>query len=534
MARAMDFMKALRVAPEKIKRGDPRYAFLIRRDFNKRFAANPDYVRLVGSTEDVVDAVQEAVNSSLRLAVRSGGHCLEGFVADPAVRVIIDMSLMSGVSYDPEMGAFAVEAGTTLGEVYRRLFLGWGVMIPAGESPDLGAGGHVLGGAFGFLCRQHGLAADHLYGVELVVVDQTGTARSVVATREHSDPNRELWWAHTGGGGGNFGVVTRYWFRSPATSGTDPAALLPRAPDSIHVCRVSWNWDNMNRRDFTRLLRNFGDWCERNSDSDSRYAELCSTLYLMRRQSGKLELKALSTAGPDAERLLDEHLAAVTDGVGAPYTNHVESLSWLAFALNPFPELFKPVSGGALFKGKDAFLRRRFTDRQMDVAYDYLTRADHDVPGGMLGLVTYGGRVNSVAPDATASAQRDSILASSYSAGWGDPQDEPRSLAWVRAFYREMFADSGGVPAPGEVCDGAMINHPDVDLADPELNTSGIPWHTLYYKDNYPRLQRIKSHWDPLNVFHHALSVRPLAEAVRLATPTFTPGGASNVRGRGP
>ena len=87
--------------------------------------------------------------------------------------------------------------------------------IPAGESPDLGVGGHVLGGAFGFLCRQHGLAADHLYGVEVVVVDETGTARSVVATREPSDPNRELWWAHTGGGGGNFGIVTRYWFRSP-------------------------------------------------------------------------------------------------------------------------------------------------------------------------------------------------------------------------------------------------------------------------------------------------------------------------------
>jgi FAD/FMN-containing dehydrogenase len=54
-----------------------------------------------------------------------------------------------------------------------------------------------------------------------------------------------------------------------------------------------------------------------------------------------------------------------------------------------------------------------------------------------------------------------------------------------------------------------MINHPDVDLADPEWNTSGVPWHTLYYKDNYPRLQRIKSLWDPRNVFHHALSIRP-------------------------
>ena len=132
------------------------------RGFNKRFAGKPDYVRLVGSTEQVVDAVQDAVRDKLRVAVRSGGHCLEGFVADPAVRVVIDTSLMTGVYFDPEMGAFAVEAGTTLGEVYRKLFLGWGVTIPAGESPDIGVGGHVLGGAFGFLCRQHGLAADHL------------------------------------------------------------------------------------------------------------------------------------------------------------------------------------------------------------------------------------------------------------------------------------------------------------------------------------------------------------------------------------
>jgi FAD/FMN-containing dehydrogenase len=60
-----------------------------------------------------------------------------------------------------------------------------------------------------------------------------------------------------------------------------------------------------------------------------------------------------------------------------------------------------------------------------------------------------------------------------------------------------------------------VINHPDVDLADPEWNTSGVPWHTLYYKDNYPRLQRIKARWGPRNVFRHALSICP-----RLRTPT--------------
>jgi FAD/FMN-containing dehydrogenase len=78
----------------------------------------------------------------------------------------------------------------------------------------------------------------------------------------------------------------------------------------------------------------------------------------------------------------------------------------------------------------------------------------------------------------------------------------------VRAFYRDLFRESGGVPVPGEAYDGAFINHPDTDLLDPALNTSGVPWHTLYYKANYARLQRIKARWDPLDVFRHALSIR--------------------------
>jgi FAD/FMN-containing dehydrogenase len=78
----------------------------------------------------------------------------------------------------------------------------------------------------------------------------------------------------------------------------------------------------------------------------------------------------------------------------------------------------------------------------------------------------------------------------------------------VRAFYRDLFADGGGVPVPGEAYAGAFINHPDTDLAEPAMNTSGVPWHTLYYQANYPRLQRIKARYDSHNVFRHPLSVR--------------------------
>jgi aclacinomycin oxidase len=77
----------------------------------------------------------------------------------------------------------------------------------------------------------------------------------------------------------------------------------------------------------------------------------------------------------------------------------------------------------------------------------------------MLGLATYGGRINAVLPDATASDQRSSILDIACR-GWLDPQEEEQNLAWVRAFYRGLFGESGGVPIPSASCEGAFINLP--------------------------------------------------------------------------
>ena len=224
----------------------------------------------------------------------------------------------------------------------------------------------------------------------------------------------------------------------------------------------------------------------------------------------------MTTTRTEADRLLDEHLAAINDGVGLAYTHDRNRKSWLAHALDPAPGLAGVNLEHAVFKLKDALLRKRYTDRQIEVAYHHLTRTDHNV-GLSWGMATYGGKVNTMAPDATACAQRDSILTTSVTAGWEDPEDEDITLAWVRRFYRDLFADSGGVPIPAEVSSGASINHPDIDLADPEWNTSGVPWHTMYYRGNYPRLQQVKARWDPLNIFHHALSVRPASTATLTA-----------------
>src|SRR5689334_4332051 len=122
-----------RSASTRIGPDDPRYHAVVDKRFNKRFSATPDYVRLVGSTDEVISAVEDAVRERRRLAVTSGGHCLEGFVSDPEVRVIIDVSPMKRVYYDAERGAVAIEAGATVGETFRALFDTWGAVIPLGE-----------------------------------------------------------------------------------------------------------------------------------------------------------------------------------------------------------------------------------------------------------------------------------------------------------------------------------------------------------------------------------------------------------------
>src|SRR6266571_7999541 len=116
-------IESIRIGP-----GDPLYLAVVEKRFNKRFSASPDYVRLVSSTDQVVSAVEEAVREGRRLAVTSGGHCLEEFVSDPEVRVIIDVSPMKRMYYDAERGAVAVEAGATVGETFQTLFEMWGVV----------------------------------------------------------------------------------------------------------------------------------------------------------------------------------------------------------------------------------------------------------------------------------------------------------------------------------------------------------------------------------------------------------------------
>ncbi|WP_166802885.1 FAD-binding protein [Streptomyces sp. ICN441] len=482
---------------------DPRYDELVSRGFNARFVGSPDVVHVVHTPRQIEEAVTDAVAAGKRIAVRSGGHCFENFADHRDVRVLLDTSPMRSVYFDKKHRAFAVEPAATLGEVYRTLFYDHGVTLPAGVCPQVGAGGHVAGGGYGPLTRRDGTVVDHLHGVEVVVVDASGRARTVTATRERDDPHRELWWAHTGGGGGNFGVVTRYLFRTPGATGKDPSALLPKPPTRLRFTFVTWPWADLDLARFTRLVTNYSRWYEENH-ADPRYGSLYSTLHLNTQAVGSISLEARFDGGrADAAGLIERYVSAVNAGTGLePAVEHQEDL-WLQATLGARLD----TGGYDRHKSKSAYLRRSWTPERIATVHRHLT--DPAFEGwGAVDLYSYGGTVNTVAPGATASPQRDSILKAWFSATWMDPQLDEVHLRWIRELYRDVFRDTGGVPVPNDEHDGCYINYPDTDLADPRWNTSGVPWHTLYYKDAYRRLQRVKATWDPRDVFRHPLSVR--------------------------
>lgn len=499
-----------------VRPDDIRYPDLVR-GTNLRWVGTPDYVRLVSTPEQVVDVVRDAVRAGQRLTVRSGGHCYLDWVFNPAVDVVVDTSPMAQIYYDEKQDAIAVEAGASLLDIYETLYRIWGVTIPGGSCYSVGAGGHICGGGYGLLSRQFGLTVDYLHAVEVVVVDTDGEVRRVIATREH---HPELLWAHTGGGGGNFGVITRYWLRDPTARSGDTSSILPNPPSEVLVSVVSWPWSGITERSFGRLLTNFGGWLERNSAPGSPYAALFGSLKVSNRANGEIGLVTqVDATVPNAERMLDEFLTAVNEGVGvdAREMNNQIGLH------GPLPQFQPPqrlpwlhatqwLSGSnPTLRGdyKSAYMRRNFPADQVAAMYRNLTLSDYTNTQSLIEMDSYGCQVNAVPSAATAAQQRDSVIKLQYQAYWEDPADADANIAWLRRLYQDVYGSTGGVPVPNEITDGCYINYPDADLSDPRWNRSEVPWYTLYYKEAYPRLQAVKARWDPTNFFRHGQSVRP-------------------------
>jgi FAD/FMN-containing dehydrogenase len=487
-----------RVTPE-----DPRYPTLIR-GFNQRWVGTPSAVEVVGDAGQILDVVQRCVDQNLRPTVRSGGHCYEGWVSLNNGGVILDVSSMHCAGRDPETGWFFLEGGCTNWDVYNQLYRQYGVTLPAGSCYSVGAGGHICGGGYGLLSRLQGLTVDWLYGIELVHVDRDRKARLVRVTRDSpTQEERDLFWAHTGGGGGNFGVITKYFFKD-----------LPPGPSEAALASIAWNWSDLTQDDLSQILRNYSAFYEENSAPGSPFSGLFSLLHLTRKAAGQVVL-TIQYIGEDRDLKapVEFFLSRMEEGVDTKRVSIVApriAVGWhhfipaaTAVRVMPWLEVTQTLNGSGpnqRGKYKSAYMKKGFPEGQLPTIWKWLTVENDDYPANSQALLqvdSYGCNINTVAPDATAVPQRSSILKLQYQTYWTDPSQDPQNLAWINHFYRDMYGERG--PWPDETFDGCYVNYCDSDLAD---------WQYLYYKENYPRLQKTKQEWDPHNVFHHGQSIQ--------------------------
>src|SRR5688500_1656291 len=192
--------------------------------WNMTYQGSPMAIARVADAADVAAAIRYARRNDIEIAVRSGGHSVAGHSTGDGV-LVIDVRDLRGLHIDTEKRMAWAGAGLTAGE-YTAAVAEHGLATPFGDTGSVGLGGITLGGGIGWLARKHGLTIDSLVAVEIV------TAAGEVLAASESE-NSDLFWA-VRGGGGNFGVVTRFCYRlHPVDQVLGGAVFLPPTRDVL-------------------------------------------------------------------------------------------------------------------------------------------------------------------------------------------------------------------------------------------------------------------------------------------------------------
>ena len=203
--------------------GDPDYD-KARTVFYGGVDRHPAVIIKVADPNDVSRVVNLARESGLELAIRSGGHSSVGHSVTEG-GILMDLSNMKDLQIDPESRTAWAETGLTAGE-FTTAAAAHGLAVGFGDTGSVGIGGLTLGGGVGYLVRKYGLTIDSLLAAEVVTAD--GQIRHV---DEQTHP--DLFWAIRGGGG-NFGVATRFKFRLyEVPSVVGGMLILPATPETI-------------------------------------------------------------------------------------------------------------------------------------------------------------------------------------------------------------------------------------------------------------------------------------------------------------
>jgi len=283
---------------------------------------------LVTMARTAADASPSTVNyMDNRITVRSGGHCYEGFVSNNKYGSIIDIGLVTGLlegdlakvscSTDGIIGegkkdynytyGFKLLAGTQNWNGAVELFKRHGKLIPGGSCYSVAAGGHICGGGYGFNSRKSGLTIDYVCGVDLLVVTKEGTVE-----KRHANAfvNPNLFAACRGGGGGNFGIITAYYFElntenlnAEQKQKDYKPRSLPKAPESVAIMMLNIPWSQFKDggkfdqtesngfKKFEGLLHRYGSyWSDADKGQKFETWGLFAILKLMHSDSGNLKL----------------------------------------------------------------------------------------------------------------------------------------------------------------------------------------------------------------------------------------------------
>jgi FAD/FMN-containing dehydrogenase len=421
-----------------------------RRVLNAQMDKHPALIVQPRGASDVSSAVAFARASSVLLAVKCGGHSPSG-KSTCERGMLIDMSLMRGVSVDPQARIARVGGGSLLGDLDHEV-MAHGLATTAGTVSHTGVGGLTLGGGFGRLARRFGLALDNVRAVEIVTANG-----DIVRADAHENP--DLYWG-VRGGGGNFGVVSSFEF-----------VLHPMQRQVIGGVIV------FPLSQAKSVLSFYSDYEGTVPDELS------------------LDAALLSNAGFSGASGIAMSVCYCGPADGAE-----KFLRTIRSAGTPIQDTIGPIDYVALQRSGDFDERRAiglytktgFVKKISPELIEALIAGLEENPdrSTLLAFQQAGGAIARVPAAATAFPHRDIHATAVLNAVWPSTADPAPHLKWVRQFWAGIVPHTYG-----------FYTNDAIEESQKQLDEN--------YLGNYPRLVKLKNKYDPTNLFRLNANVRP-------------------------
>jgi FAD/FMN-containing dehydrogenase len=434
----------------------------VRTVWNAMVDKRPGLIARCASRDDVVAVVKVAERYGLQPSVRCGGHNVSGKALSEG-GLTIDLSGMRGVEVDPESKLVHVDGGCRLGDV-DAVTAQHSMVMPAGIMSETGVAGLALGGGIGWFSRKHGLTCDQFVSLEVVLA--SGEVVTASATE-----NPDLFWALKGGGG-NFGIVTRFTFQSYDFGPMMRIGVsIYRPEDAVEALR---GYSAI----YPTLGRDVGWHAALKHD-------MPALPFVPPEMVGERLLMLISMWLEDAEDPAGVELVDRLGKVGNPC---LTASTVLPFAGGVQQLLDEEFADGHRYYTKEAHVGH-LSDEAIDVLYDFWK----DMPmSGEVEIIGLGGAIEDVGEDAAAFSNRGYSMWLNFAMSWNDADLDADYIARTRGVVDRLK------PWVGQ---GVYVNMLNFDEMDRVVEAYGA--------DKYARLGRIKAQYDPGNFFRVNANILP-------------------------